>query len=84
MPKCTVNVNTEEEVNFESFFLRKYLMVFFFLFLIFFSFRELSGTFSQLASMVDRAREKIKSRIDELDEEIVKMKELESKAKLFK
>lgn len=46
--------------------------------------RELSGTFSQLGSLVNSAKEKIGSRIEELDEEIVKMKDLESKAKLFK
>jgi len=46
--------------------------------------QELSSTFAQLASMVDSAKAKVKSRIEELDEEIQTLKELETKAKLFK
>ena len=47
-------------------------------------FRELASTFAQLASQVDSAKEKVKARIEELDEEIQMLKELEAKAKLFK
>lgn len=40
--------------------------------------------FSQLASQVDSAKEKVSQRIEELDDEIKYLKELESKAKLKK
>ena len=46
--------------------------------------QELSMTFSQLASQVDSAKEKLKSRIAELNEEIGRLETLEAKAKLHK
>lgn len=46
--------------------------------------QELSTTFAQLASQVDTAQEKLKSRIEELDEEIKRLEDIEAKAKLYR
>ena len=46
--------------------------------------QELTATFAQLASQVDYANEKIQDQVRELDEEIKRLEDIESNAKVYK
>lgn len=53
-------------------------------FFLHFSLRELTHSFSTLASQVDSAKAKVKDKLAESNEEINRLEEIETKAKIYR